>query len=29
MTNIMNKTVRGDIYLEGMLKQAIDYLGKK
>lgn len=29
MTNIMNKTVRGDIYLEGMLKQTIDYLGKK
>lgn len=29
MTNIMNKTVRGDIYLEGMLKQAIDNLGKK
>lgn len=29
MTNIMNKTVRRDIYLEGMLKQAIDYLGKK
>lgn len=29
MTNIMNKTVRGDIYLEGMLKQAIDCLGKK
>lgn len=29
MTNIMNKTVRGDIYLDGMLKQAIDYLGKK
>ena len=31
MTNIMNNTTRGggDIYLVGILKQAIEYLGKK
>ena len=29
MTNIMNKTNGGDVYLEGILKQSIEYLGKK